>query len=263
MEVVEERHALISNYEALSLVSEVFEAAKQRKDAARSQEMLRTITFEVKQYLLDTPCANQKEEHLAKFLKTMKPSGLTKGEKLQILNLCPRNELGLNLIVEHCPQRFSDAQQGKLLSSIKSSLELTDEDEDEGEEDGDAEAQEDGGEQPGTDEDNEAESAENKDVSRNTSRNGQTQGKQQQHDDEDDADALALRMFQDQLQGLQAQRPGVARGATSTMVEEDDLDDEQEDEAEDEETRHQDDLDNEFYSRMDDDDEDDDYGNDY
>ena len=66
------------NQEVLDVVSQVYEKAKGRKDNTRSQEILRTITYETRQYLADTPCKDQTDDHIREFLKQTRTANLTK-----------------------------------------------------------------------------------------------------------------------------------------------------------------------------------------
>eukprot|EP01147_Barroeca_monosierra_P006459 gene6459-9337_t len=172
-------HALVCNYEVLQLTKETYETAKKRKDVSRSQEMLRTITYEVTEYLSKTSCASLSSQNINHFLEVMKTSRLTKGEKLQILNICPRHDVGLNLIVEHCPQRFSDEQQTNLTQTIVQTLDLpvdSDDDDDDDDRNGDSH-----------------------EMTKTDVANLSSDLKSGEDDDED-ADSLAMRMFQQQIQ---------------------------------------------------------------
>lgn len=47
---------------------------------------LNTVTYEVLQYLQQTPCVNQSEEIVEEFLTKLHPYNLTKAERLTMLN---------------------------------------------------------------------------------------------------------------------------------------------------------------------------------
>ncbi|KAI9366355.1 RNA polymerase Rpb4-domain-containing protein [Pilaira anomala] len=133
------RSALISNYEVLKLLEESQEAQKQVQAVDPSVEYpehLRTVQFELTEYLKGTPCSTQTPEQIANFLQALSKYELTKAEKLQILNWRPRSTVEIYLIIEECEERFSEEDLEEMLDSIISTLPRDDDEEEEEEEEG-------------------------------------------------------------------------------------------------------------------------------
>jgi phospholipase/lecithinase/hemolysin len=75
----------------------VYEYFKEKKEESKrnhkqAQKLkhnthLNTITYEALQYLQGTPCAVQTDEAINEFMTQLQPYGLTKAEKLIILNI--------------------------------------------------------------------------------------------------------------------------------------------------------------------------------
>lgn len=144
MQIKTIRSALISNYEVLKLLEESQEAQKQVQKLDPSVEYpehLRTIQFELTEYLKETPCSTQTSEQLANFLEFMSRYELTKAEKLQILNLRPRSTVEIYLIIEECEERFTEEDLEEMLNNIITTLPRDDDYvEEEGEEEGEEDA---------------------------------------------------------------------------------------------------------------------------
>lgn len=145
MQIKTIRSALISNYEVLKLLEESQEAQKQVQKLDPSVEYpehLRTIQFELTEYLKETPCSTQTSEQLANFLESMSRYELTKAEKLQILNLRPRSTVEIYLIIEECEERFTEEDLEEMLNNIITTLPRDDDyvEEEEGEEEGEEDA---------------------------------------------------------------------------------------------------------------------------
>ena len=120
MEVLNERAAMVSNYEVLNLLQEKMkdDAGKKRHKKQR-QENLATISYEVTKYLEKTPCKLQNEEVIRDFLVEVAPFNLTKGEKLQLLNLRPSTPVEIQLIIEESEERLkTDEELEKLLAIV-------------------------------------------------------------------------------------------------------------------------------------------------
>ena len=121
MEVLNERAAMVSNYEVLNLLQEKMkdDAGKKRHKKQR-QENLATISYEVTKYLEKTPCKLQNEEVIRDFLVEVAPFNLTKGEKLQLLNLRPSTPVEIQLIIEESEERLkTDEELEKLLAIVE------------------------------------------------------------------------------------------------------------------------------------------------
>ena len=150
MEIVKHRAAFLSNYEVLLHIhrqkAELAAHDKRTKSTIRVYENQRTVEFEVAQYLRTTPARHQSEQQLLAFRKTfgtgskvpvattsvaedgtvipVDPSklesyGLVKTELLQLVNLVPRQEIGLFLIIEECGERYNEEQRQELLRAIE------------------------------------------------------------------------------------------------------------------------------------------------
>ena len=120
MEVLNERAAMVSNYEVLNLLQEKMkdDAGKKRHKKQR-QENLATISYEVTKYLEKTPCKLQNEDVIRDFLVEVAPFNLTKGEKLQLLNLRPSTPVEIQLIIEESEERLkTDEELEKLLAIV-------------------------------------------------------------------------------------------------------------------------------------------------
>ena len=111
---------MVSNYEVLNLLQEKMkdDAGKKRHKKQR-QENLATISYEVTKYLEKTPCKLQNEEVIRDFLVEVAPFNLTKGEKLQLLNLRPSTPVEIQLIIEESEERLkTDEELEKLLAIV-------------------------------------------------------------------------------------------------------------------------------------------------
>ncbi|KAG1446364.1 hypothetical protein G6F56_009593 [Rhizopus delemar] len=100
MHIKNARSALITNYEVLQLLEESQAMQKQiQKDdpSVEYPESLRTVQFELTEYLKQTPVSTQAPEQIAEFMKAMSAYDLTKAEKLQLLNLRPKSAVEIYL----------------------------------------------------------------------------------------------------------------------------------------------------------------------
>ena len=131
MEVLNERAAMVSNYEVLNLLQEKMkdDAGKKRHKKQR-QENLATISYEVTKYLEKTPCKLQNEEVIRDFLVEVAPFNLTKGEKLQLLNLRPSTPVEIQLIIEESEERLKTDEELEKLLAIVEKLPVHEEDTD-------------------------------------------------------------------------------------------------------------------------------------
>ncbi|KAJ7196573.1 RNA polymerase Rpb4-domain-containing protein [Mycena pura] len=151
-QVINARAALLSNYEVLSLLRElesdnlartkIAHRIKKEEEASGlgstvpagggkdptkvdAHENLRTVCFEAIQYLSSEfqPTAAQTPEAITQLVKSLEPYGLTKAEKLQIVNLAPRNHVELYVIVEELEDRLAE-RMGEVISGVEASLVL-------------------------------------------------------------------------------------------------------------------------------------------
>ncbi|KAI9248584.1 HRDC-like protein [Phascolomyces articulosus] len=119
------RAAMLSNYEVLQLLEEQQENQKKAQDATDGisvPENLRTVQFELTEYLKTTACSTQDQQQVKEFVEAMKSYELTLAEKLQLLNLRPRSAVEIYLLIEECEERFSEDQLEELLQTVISSL---------------------------------------------------------------------------------------------------------------------------------------------
>ncbi|KAJ7665977.1 RNA polymerase Rpb4-domain-containing protein [Mycena polygramma] len=150
MEVVNPRAALLSNYEVLSLLRDLeADTLARTKTAHRIKkeeeasgltstvpagggkdptvvevsENLRTVSFEAIQYLAADyqPTASQTPEAITQLVKSLEPYGLTKAEKLQIVNLAPKQHIELYVIVEELEDRLAERME-EVISHVEASL---------------------------------------------------------------------------------------------------------------------------------------------
>lgn len=120
MEVVNERATMVSNYEVFALLKETTqEDSTNRQYKKHRQENLATISYEVMKYLDKTPCKLQNDAVIRDFLVAVAPFNLTKGEKLQLLNLRPSTPVEIQLIIEESEERLkTDEELEKLIEIV-------------------------------------------------------------------------------------------------------------------------------------------------
>ena len=118
MEVLNERAAMVSNYEVFALLQEKMEESNKKQNRKNRQENLATISYEVMKYLEKTPCKLQNEDVIRQFLLDVAPFNLTKGEKLQLLNLRPITPVEIQLIVEESEERLRTDEELEQLIEI-------------------------------------------------------------------------------------------------------------------------------------------------
>lgn len=121
MEVKNECSAMLSNYEVLTLLSDL-QTGKGQKKPNTSQTHLATVSYETVKYLENTPCAKQSPEIISKFMTAIQPYNLTRSEKLQLLNQRPSTAVEIQLIVEESEERLTEDQIYELLDVVKEHL---------------------------------------------------------------------------------------------------------------------------------------------
>ncbi|KAI1788845.1 RNA polymerase Rpb4-domain-containing protein [Ganoderma leucocontextum] len=143
-QVLNQRSALLSNYEVLTLLRELESdhlartktairikkeeeaAGLPPKHQALSEDVcenLRTVEVEAIQYLSADyqPTTLQSPEGIAKVTRSLAQWELSKAEKLQVVNLAPTEPVELYVIVEELEDRFGD-QMENILNTVKESL---------------------------------------------------------------------------------------------------------------------------------------------
>lgn len=144
MEVVNARAALLSNLEVLQLLQAqhaeqlaqakaAFAVKKERDHNGAAAEVplpteqvcenLRTVEFEAIQYLSAPfqPTGRQSAEGTRALLGALRDYDLTKGEKLQIVNLAPTEPVELYVVVEELEERLLD-NMDTVLQHVRDSL---------------------------------------------------------------------------------------------------------------------------------------------
>ena len=135
MEVLNERAAMVSNYEVFTLLQEKLQAdAAKTRHRKPQQENLATISYEVMKYLDKTHCKLQNETVIQDFLAQVAPFKLTKGEKLQLLNLRPTTPVEIQLIIEESEDRLRTDEELEQLLEIVAKLPANEENTEESEE---------------------------------------------------------------------------------------------------------------------------------
>ncbi|KAH7885201.1 RNA polymerase Rpb4-domain-containing protein [Phlebopus sp. FC_14] len=146
MEVISARSALLSNFEVLTLLRELdVDHVARTKTAIRIKkeedatgkpvldthaeevcENLRTVELEAIQYLSADyqPTRRQSDAGVSQLVRQLAPFGLTKAEKLQVVNLAPTEPVELYVIVEELEDRLGD-QMEDVLSIVSKSLDET------------------------------------------------------------------------------------------------------------------------------------------
>ncbi|KAG2102277.1 HRDC-like protein [Suillus discolor] len=143
MEVVNARSALLSNFEVLNLLRELDaehiartktairvkkeeEAAGKNSHDTHTEEIsenLRTVELEAIQYLSADyqPSLHQSDASITQLTGSLQPFGLSKAEKLQIVNLAPTEPVELYVIVEELEDRLGNRMKD-LLAAVSKSL---------------------------------------------------------------------------------------------------------------------------------------------
>merc|ERR1711892_47814 len=88
------------------------------KERQRKNVALDTIIYEVNHCMQELPCRSQTPDAIKDFLDQCRAYGLTKSEKLQLLNLRPKSLVEIHLLVEECEDRLTDEQSHSLLALI-------------------------------------------------------------------------------------------------------------------------------------------------
>ncbi|KAI8329247.1 RNA polymerase II [Chlamydoabsidia padenii] len=125
MKIKNTRAALISNYEVFDLVNERINYQKQIQLSLSNvdyPEHLRTIQFELVEYMKGTPTSTQTQDQVKNFLQQMDRYSLTLGEKVQVLNLRPKSAVEIYLLIEECEERFSEEDLDNILEIVSTTL---------------------------------------------------------------------------------------------------------------------------------------------
>lgn len=122
MEVLDENVAMLSNNEVLHLLKDIQSGTKGQKKPKRKQQNLATISYSTLKYLEKTPCVNQTPEVIDTFVKALNAFGLSKAEKLQLLNHSPSTAVEIQLMIEESEERLTESQIEDLLDVVAQNL---------------------------------------------------------------------------------------------------------------------------------------------
>lgn len=126
MEIVNEKAALLSNYEVYAVLKELQASSEHKsnlkKHAPHHKKNLATIAYETTKYLEKTPCVHQDADCIERFLRAVDPFKLTKAEKLHLLNHRPSTAVEIQLLIEESEERLSEDEIDKLLDIVASVL---------------------------------------------------------------------------------------------------------------------------------------------
>ncbi|XP_019856999.1 PREDICTED: DNA-directed RNA polymerase III subunit RPC9-like [Amphimedon queenslandica] len=125
MEVINDKVAMLSNYE-------VYKFLHANKDQANRCQDLATISYETKKYLSSTPCIYQSPDCISKFLESLSKYKLTKAEKLQLVNLRPTQPVELQLVIEEIEERFSEEEISDIIDLVTEHLPISESSEETG-----------------------------------------------------------------------------------------------------------------------------------
>ncbi|KAJ3188081.1 hypothetical protein HK101_009223 [Irineochytrium annulatum] len=110
---------LLSNYEVLDFLKGIDDAGKTAPEfeeylTIKKEVLHRRFAFaQVNKMLIISPDISQSKDQIPKFMAAMEPFGLTKIEKLMILNSRPTMAVELHLLIEEADAgRFTEEQQG-------------------------------------------------------------------------------------------------------------------------------------------------------
>ena len=122
MEVKNECAATLSNYEVYSLLNDIQNGKNGQKKPNKFLTNLATICFSTLKHLEKTPCKDQSDETVAKFLQALQPYNLTKAEKLQLLNHRPATAVEIQLIIEESEERLTEEQTEEIIQLMNQLL---------------------------------------------------------------------------------------------------------------------------------------------
>lgn len=117
MDIVDSCSDMLSNKEVLNLLK-----SNHISGGSKKQTNLATIAYETISYLESTPAAQTSLKSISNFLSNLeeKKYELTKQEKIQIVNLCPKNDVELGLLIDNIEERFTDEQRLDIISMVTS-----------------------------------------------------------------------------------------------------------------------------------------------
>lgn len=116
MEIVEDCSELLTNRQVLEMI---------KNYSSKKQTNLATILYETTSYLESSPAVTSSLADISEFLNAVKECkyNLTKMEKLQLVNLKPKNETELLIIIDDIDAKLDEQQRSNLLELIERHLE--------------------------------------------------------------------------------------------------------------------------------------------
>ncbi|CAG0903055.1 unnamed protein product [Cyprideis torosa] len=125
MEIVNPSVAVLSDAEVLAFIvsKKQHERALPRTRKERIPN-LATVTYEAQKFLEDVAphLKHQSGEVIAQFLKDIHKFGLSKSEKLQLLNLRPTTQCEMQLLIFDSEERYTEEQIDEMLEIIRRDL---------------------------------------------------------------------------------------------------------------------------------------------
>ena len=119
MEVLNPGITMLANWEVYSLLCDIRDGKNNEQKPLPSQPNLANIVYSTSCYLRSTPCSVQSDGIIERFNEALEEEfGLTKAERLQILNLRATTDVELQLIVEESEERFSDNEMKRLCDVV-------------------------------------------------------------------------------------------------------------------------------------------------
>lgn len=114
MQVVNESSKLLTNFEVHSFLNDL------KANRKKNIKSLSTVTHTALKYIDTVTCAPQQTaSQITKFKKAVEIYNLTKAEVLQLINLVPRSEVEVQVIIEECDERLSEHQVEQLLTILR------------------------------------------------------------------------------------------------------------------------------------------------
>eukprot|EP00242_Pyramimonas_sp_CCMP2087_P005504 CAMPEP_0198209958 /NCGR_PEP_ID=MMETSP1445-20131203/17835_1 /TAXON_ID=36898 /ORGANISM="Pyramimonas sp., Strain CCMP2087" /LENGTH=140 /DNA_ID=CAMNT_0043883875 /DNA_START=446 /DNA_END=865 /DNA_ORIENTATION=+ len=119
--IVSKFAGLVTNFEVRAVLLGRGADPQVPPDPPRTREAA-NCEVKVLEALQKSPAALQTREMISAFSEAIEVFGLTKGEKLQLVNEVPSTLVHIHVIVEDCEERFSGEQLDTLLELIETHL---------------------------------------------------------------------------------------------------------------------------------------------
>ncbi|KNC73189.1 hypothetical protein SARC_14252, partial [Sphaeroforma arctica JP610] len=129
---IEAEHALLTNWEVSEVIKNDIKWCKKKERESKSNVTekhnisglrdVATLCYALQNYFKDSPTQYHTAESIQKLTKGMAPFGLTKAEKLQIVNNMPRSEVEIHVIVEEVEERLPENAWEEIVSAVEASI---------------------------------------------------------------------------------------------------------------------------------------------